>query len=413
MNKPDTPSAWDYVSLVFDIFDFADILKAGIKATYSITKNSIKYLRGKADSIKGIIANKISSKLRSSHNQILYNPVEAINNGAIYNYLSGYRLRKFEKDIKLDDISRDLKNIINKDKLTIDAKHLMQSNAAAYSDISGKIFSELEPELLKINYDSYKHPFGHVAVHKSPIEISTGVKAKFLSDAVPKQLTNDFLSNKATKFPFHTSFSSHNLEFNEKDELHLVYRYGGIAEASTVGPTNSPLNIKIGILKNEYKIINNNGKLILEELPWNKIEKMPNKLYTEKDIDELYKSFTSSKTYKQTKSKLSTDEKWELIKRRVQLKYNSREIIDSLPVGNPLYMKALDSLFDYNENYGGFNYNLWSRNCQSFVKSYASLANKGISSISINDKNYKKFLEQFRKNFEHYMASHIEYYDDV
>lgn len=420
ITKPEELSFWDYFQTVMSIVDMADFAVNTGKAIYSLTRNAIRFLSSKLSTVKNV-AEQFGQILEEGQSlKGIYNPVEAINNGAIYNYFSGHKISKFEnKELKVESLISDLDNIFDHNGiLKTDARLMMTGNSAAYAAISNKIFKEYE-DLLKndIAFSYVKTPFGEVSVHKSPIDILNPIGGKFISDAIPQSVTSSFLSNKHTKYPFHTSFSSSTFEMNAKNEAIICKRFGGIAEASTVGPTNvkNP-KVKIGIVKFDYRLKHNaeTGEKSMTFLNWDETEKQAGQYYSPTDVDKLYESFVSRKNYLNTKS-YSTDKKWQIIHDKCAKKYSSRNIIDSVAVGNPLYMKSLDRLFDYNHMYNGFNYNLWNKNCQSFVKSYASLASKGVSAIKIKDSNYQDFVNGFYDDFVLYNNDLIEagYYTKV
>lgn len=242
-------------------------------------------------------------------------------------------------------------------------------------------------------------PFNSLFIHKSPINV-LGPIGKKLCDKCPIDVSNSFLSNRYTKYPFHTAFSSFNIEADSKLNLKLVRRYGVVAEASVVGPTNvmNP-NVKLGMLKIEYNI-SPEGKLSLR--PWHQIEKYPGAYYTNNDIDKLFKSFVTRPMYKKF-ARESSDFKWEYLSKISEKTYFDRTIIDSTQIANPLYINQLDKLFDYNKKYGGFDYNVIKSNCQTFVKYYAELATKGISNIKIKNRNFELFVKEFREDLNNYL----------
>lgn len=408
LTKPEATSFWDYFNLAISVVDLADFAVNAAKCLYSLTRNSYKFLKGTTKSLEGNVAKEFASSLKSKQSSKgIYNPVDAINNGAIYNYFRGKSIKKLDdSQASIDKIVHNLDYYWHTAEngaltLTNDARLLMAHNSAAYSAMSKRVFSELAPEMKrKFRFDNSKTPFGEVSVYKSPIEIVAPIGGKFVSDNFPTSLTQGFLSNKATKYPFHTSFSSTTYEMNALSEPIIVRRYGGVAEASTVGPTNvkNP-KVKIGIVKFDYTIKKAESGLTLELKNWDLTEKTVGNYYTKDDVDQLFKSFVSNKVYKKS-ANLDSNTKWAIIEYKTSQKYFTRNVIDSVAVSNPLYMKSLDRLFDYNTKYNGFNYNLWNRNCQSFVKAYASLASKGISSIQIADDSFRDFVKGFHNDFD-------------
>lgn len=409
LTKPEEMSFWDWFNTIMSVVDMADFAINFGKTLYSLTRNTIRFFKAKI-SKELSVAEDFGRALKSAQSSKgSYNPVEAVNNGAVYNYFGGKSVKKFDfPNTKVESYMTDVNSLWTTTEqglqLTTDTRLLMMHNSAAYAGMSKTVFSALQDEMRdRFRFNFEKTPFGEVSIHKSPIDILAPIGGKFVSDAFPTSLTQGFLSNKATKYPFHTSFSSVTFEMNAAKEPIICKRYGGIAEASTVGPTNvkNP-KVKVGIVKLDYKIVSKDDKLSLEFLNWDKTEKLAGKFYTETDVDLLYKSFVSNKVYKRTASSLTADQKWRIIELKCSKKYYTRDVIDSVAVANPLYMKSLDRLFDYNTKYNGFNYNLWNRNCQSFVKAYASLASKGVSSIKIADANFEDFVHGFYADYDWY-----------
>lgn len=99
-----------------------------------------------------------------------------------------------------------------------------------------------------------------------------------------------------------------------------------------------------------------------------------------------------------------TDFKWAYLEKISERNYLDRTIIDSTQIANPLYINQLNKLFDYNKNYGGFDYSIFKSNCQTFVKYYAELVTKGISNIKIKNRNFEEFVTEFRKDLNNYLS---------
>lgn len=402
IEKESEPSFWDYLASINDVVGLGQFFYSSSKTIFATTKSAFRFLKSKSAKFASV-GEELASRLRlRKKSTSAYNPVEAINNGAVFNYISGYRPVKAKKgDAKFESFDRITDYLDETNNLHIDIHNLMQSNSGAYTTMSSRILDQVDTSSLGID----KLGFNTLYVHKSPIEALKPIGSKFIADNFPTKLTENFLSNRVTRYPFHTSFSSYSVETNSKRQLLLVRRYGGIGDISTVGPTNGLKDVKVGYLKSEF-FISPTGKLQLKT--WRDTEKFEGKMYSEQDVDQLFRSFVSPKTYDLTAAELTTDEKWKYINSKVQKKFNKRDVIDSTMLSNPLYQRTLDSLFDYNVNFGSFNYNLLSRNCQGFVKSYAQLVTKGITNTFIKDRDFSAFIAQFRENAARYLKESLD-----
>lgn len=145
-------------------------------------------------------------------------------------------------------------------KIKLHIQTQMNLNSSFYVATSNYVLQRINLE--RFNIPKGELPFNTFFVHKSPINV-LGPIGKRLCKTCPIDVNNAFLSNSYTKYPFHTTFSSFNIEADAKRKLKLVRRYGGVSEASVVGPTNvkNP-KVKLGMLKFEYNI-DSNGYLNL------------------------------------------------------------------------------------------------------------------------------------------------------
>lgn len=407
-------SPWTIIELAFSLYDMGDLIYNASKYVGSLIKKSYQFIKGKIKITKDkyiniakywaqAIQKKLKEKsLRHITDSGAYSPLHSIEKATIFNYVGNYRLKTLkDKNIKLEDrfstheqLFTNIGNTLRDDIISIS-----QLNAAAYLHMQKLSFSSMKDFKIKFNIPNEAVPFGAIFVHSSPIDIISSIGGKYLSDKFSKEVNNVFLSNHNVKYPFHTSFSSFNIEAKDR-EMILVRRFGGISEASTVGPTNikNP-KIKIGIIRFEYNVKKDGSFDIIN---WKNTYKYQGEYYTEKDVDELFRSFTNKNTYAKY-SKLSTDDKWNYLIYATERQYSTRDIIDGIPIANPIYISQLDRLFDYNQHYNNFNYNLLTRNCQSFVKAYIELATKGLTSRYIKDNNFEDFVRKFQQDVERYL----------
>lgn len=418
LNTPEyDDSPWKFIELALSIFDIGDFIYNASKLIASTVKKSSQFLRSKIKSVTGETINSAKQWAKQIHTKsetkslkhltdsAAYSPLQSVEKGAVYNYVGNYKLNRIDKNEKITDVFSDYTQLFIEGTSTIkdDIVSISQLNAAAYLHLQQMSFSSLKDFRTKFNIPNTAVPFGAIFVHASPIDVIAPLGGKYLSKKFSKEVNNVFLSNSNVKYPFHTSFSSFNVEAKDKDFV-LVRRYGGISEASTVGPTNikNP-KVKIGLIRFEYKM-KRDGTFELNN--WKDTYKFQGQSYTEEDVEQLFSSFINKYSYEKYKH-LSTDDKWQYLVYVTERQYSTRDIVDGIPLANPIYISQLDRLFDYNQQYNNFNYNLLTRNCQSFVKAYIELATKGMSSKYIRDKNFEEFIRNFQKDVERYLQSPI------
>lgn len=414
IEEAEAPSPWDIVDQAFSLLDLGDLVYSATKLVSSVVRKSFSFIKSKISQTI-TISKQWTERLKIKWNQryrshitsnSVYSPLNAVEKGSLYNYVGNYKIKKLENTGSFIDTFAEYKNIFEAatNQLKTDVISLSQLNSGAYLRIQELAFDKLLNFYDKFRLNNTDIPFGAVFVHTSPIDLIKPIGGKYLSERYGKEVNNIFLSNRNVVYPFHTSFSSFNIETRDND-LILVRRFGGISEASTVGPTNikNP-KVKIGLIRFEYKV---DATGSFKAMSWKDTNKFIDDPYTELDVDNLFKSFLSTNTYEKYKN-LSTDDKWTYLLYTTERKYAKRNIVDGVPIANPMYLRQLDRLFDYNMMYNNFNYNLLTRNCQSFVKSYIELATNGLSTRYIKDKNYENFVEYFTRDVEKYLRVSID-----
>lgn len=414
IEEAEEPSPWDIVDQTLGLLDLGDLVYSATKLVGSMVRKSFSFIKSKisqsitvskqwTERLKIKWNNRYKSHITSNS---VYSPINAVEKGSVYNYVGNYKLKKIESNVPIVETFAEYKDLFDgiTNKLKNDVISLSQLNSGAYLRIQEMAFDKLIDFYNKFRLNNTDVPFGAVFVHTSPIDLIKPIGGKYLSERYSREVNNIFLSNRNVIYPFHTSFSSFNIETRDND-LILVRRFGGISEASTVGPTNikNP-KVKIGLIRFEYKI-DSVGKF--KAMNWNETYKFMTDVYTESDVDNLFKSFLTTNVYEKYKN-LSTDEKWTYLLYTTERKYAKRNIVDGVPIANPMYLRQLDRLFDYNTMYNNFNYNLLTRNCQSFVKSYIELATNGMSTNYIKDKNYENFVDYFTRDVEKYLRVSID-----
>lgn len=410
----EAPSPWDIVDQAFGLLDLGDLVYSASKLISSVVRKSFSFIKSKITNAL-TVSKQWTERLKIKWNRryeshitsnAVYSPLNAVEKGALYNYVGNYRLKQIENKVPIIETFAEYKNLFEgvTDKIKNDVIGLTQLNSGAYLRVQEMAFDRLLNFYNAFRLNNTDVPFGAVFVHTSPIDAIKPIGGKYLSERYGREVNNIFLSNRNVVYPFHTSFSSFNIETRDNDLL-LVRRFGGISEASTVGPTNikNP-KVKIGLIRFEYKI---DAKGSFRAVNWNETNKFMSEPYTETDVDNLFRSFLTANTYAKYKN-LSTDDKWTYLLYTTEKKYAKRNIVDGVPIANPVYLRQLDRLFDYNTMYNNFNYNLLTRNCQSFVKSYIELATNGLSSGYIKDKNYENFIDYFTRDVEKYLRVSID-----
>lgn len=316
-------------------------------------------------------------------------------------------VQTFNSETILSGLIKKPKDVPSKYKVTyndfLDKIPYIDKNGKCLTDLIALLLSDnVLLHIIKSNItssiDAIKDfPFGKVETFSSPIE-ELGSIGKIAHDKFKNEV---FSSSSSTKYPFHTSQKTSSLDLNDEGEWVFVERFSGIGEPSINGPTNfkNP-KVKIGYIKIESIVkTDTSGNKYLELKNWKDTNKTPGEKYTKEDIDLIFDAFSS----KHEDIILTTDEKWNYIRKRVDVKYGARSIEETIPINNPAFLAFCDNLFDINTKSGQlktFKSNLLNQNCQTFVKTQASLFTSALDKLpyKITDAAYAEFLENFKSN---------------
>lgn len=280
--------------------------------------------------------------------------------------------------------------------------------------ISNNVLStKIKSDLYKVIDDPYipneVQRFGVIESYSSPLDTlgSVGKYVHFKAKNLPS--TKNFNSNTCIRYPFHTSARMRQVELNADKEWVYTVRYTGIADESILGKSGRSKNVKVGYVKQDYNIKkNSDGRFYLELKNWKDTEKAYGVTYNELDVDNLFKQFTSDKLYKELRNE-NSDFKWNFIEQKIKIKYNNRNLLQSVPIQNEAFFKVVDKFFDANFIDGKFSpykYNLLTQNCQTYVKVFTQLATQGfINDLNINDEGLLKFINEYTDVAKKYMTS--------
>lgn len=397
---------WDVLNIATNLYDVAGIIRDSAKLIRTASNQARKSLRGsfKQNNVAFDIGNKIDSLTRVTRNN-QFNPVEAINYGSIYDTIHGFRKTSISnptiRNSNLDNIitPRVLHdNNFNLPSTSLDVKDLINTNNVISMTTQKSFMDRLRDPKTGTNGDIM--PYGVVETLASPIE-QLGPLGKFgYNRDISNPSLSNFNTNSKSTYLFHTSVRTKSFELDINNKWVFSTRYSGIGEPSVLGATTMPHQIKVGYLKIEYDLKAGTGNTVsLTRRNWNQVYKNDVETYTELDIDNLFKAFSSSKTYRERQNE-STDWKWLYISFAAEQKYNQRKVIQTQPIANPLYLKFMDRLFDINFRDGrlsGFKYNLLNQNCQTFAKTQSQLLTRGITNVQINDQGLLGFLENYKQ----------------
>lgn len=373
-----------------NLFDLS--LNLADKASYFKLSTSIaRRSMHNGDDGKGV-ATEIASLLKSDRKLSHYDPVEAINQAGIFSYQHGLSKGVWRnnnlKEMELVDITAE---IIESNPLDIREMSIM--NPTAYLKLQRELGSKAKfgPE-----FAGGVHGLGEVTALSSPIE-QLPVVGKYLhSISKESEGAASFLSNQFQRFPFHTSVATRTFDIEEDGLIVLNSRFAGVAEPSIVGATNAKNpRVKVGYIKFQHEY-QEDGTLILRN--WDKTVIVPGRTFTEEEVRELYTSFTGI-----TNSQITTDEQWELLSFFTNRRINSRNVIDSIPLPNSIYLDTLDDLVFFDKAGNHFGYSILSNNCQTFVQVFSELATKGYSRLPLSATDFSEFAAAFSARSTSYL----------
>lgn len=382
-------NALSFIDIAFNVIELA-------KFAIPINKNNHNALKRK-DTHDKPLAIEFEHKTKIANKASSYSVLDGINAASQVNILQGHKKTHFyDKSVSKLEIKKiSLKDVLNNRH---DVREVMELNAAVYSQVQSVIFDSIGK---KGNLDFAKQPFGRVSIHKSPIEVPVGTSTtKYLSKKFSgTQSGRAFLANEQQHFPFHTSVSSNAVEIRKDGKIVLNTRFTGVAEPSIIGPTNAKnRRVKIGYVKTQHEILTKDDVSTLKLLPWHATEITPGRFYKKEEVDELFRSFFT----KNKNSKLTTDDKWQLIVQRSAVRMNTRNTIDYVPLQSNIFLGALDELMFFSKEGGEFKYNLLNNNCQTFARAYAQMATQGYTQIDLVASDFRAFAQRVARFSENY-----------
>lgn len=370
-------------------------LTRGIK-----TLNALNELSAgrRSATVKNSIADDWSESLiAAKQTTTTYDPTKALYSSSVYNYAHTYSKVDFRTDYM-----KDLKTVQDLDWNTfknsrdarLDLREIMQLSSTNFIE-SQNFFTKYVKQLA-----NNKLPFGYVNAHKSPIA-ELGPVGKILADQkILTKQEKSFLTNNYQKYPYHTSASSHLIDINEEGDLIAVTRFAGVGEPSIIGPTNAKNPaIKLGYLKIEHKYNLDSDSWDL--VPWNQIKANNKDAYTPEDISMLYYSFGGKL------EGYTTDQMWLHVVLATSSRINSRDVLQSIPVANSIFHNVMDDLLFFSKRGSGFGYNLLNNNCQSFVKSFASIVSGDSIKINLKATDFTRFAQDFINSADEYFKNSI------
>lgn len=401
VNKGMFSTILDVVGMGFAVVDLVSTAAAMVSVVGKASKRSKNALKKRSRKAESSLGKEFKGEVerveKLQKEGLHYSPLDNIEYTSFYNvkqnhYKTQYSNEKL-KSTPLDDFS--FRTIFDN---ADDVRDLMQIDSVFNLKIQKEMMNKLKRQKnLNLNLDNA--PFGTVTVHKSPISI-LGAPGKWVSakyDGTDSS-SRAFLSNSNQRFPFHTAVSVRTVETaNVKEAVPsyvLTTRFSGVGEPSIIGPTNkkNPA-VKMGYVKVQHSIVEApNGDLHLELVPWHKVEITPGRYYTAGEIDQLHKGLYTRSRHNKA---LTTEQKWEMVALKTATNIDSRNVIDSIPISNSIYLNTLDSLMFFSKNNNSFKYNLFNNNCQTFSKAFAELATKGTTSMPLNPSDFKTFSDTF------------------
>lgn len=388
---------------ISDAVGLGNLLSSSFSYLSSFMKAESRVISRVDKSVKeSIVDHIITSYEKIPSKTLSYSPVEAINNGLVYNYLTTAFKTGVREDFNFVDYVVDALSLNQK----LDLREIMQFSSGVYLNFQTKMADKIK-YFKGLDMDFKDVPFGVARVHQSPIDILPNSFGKFLVNKFDgTKAGKSFLANEYTRFPFHTSISSYVFDIDEEGEVLLHVRFSGVGEPSVIGPTNlkNP-RVKLGYLKMSYKVDMETEELSL--LPFDKTLAYDNVFYSEEDVQRLYYSFTNNDI-----SFLSVEEQWEMLAVYLGNRIKSRNVIDMVPIPNSIMLNSLDNLLVFSKNGNSFGYSLLNNNCQSFVNSYAQLISKGFSSTRYLKGDYNEFVNMIINSAKEYFSKskYIDYY---
>lgn len=377
--------------------DFA--INIADKANYLIKLSTkSKNLLSKQSRTDSALATEFIEKINTLQKPSGYNPLEAINEATVFSYQHGLAKTNFRN---LNFGKKKFETLTVNDYLSnlLDTREIIQTNPTLYLDFQRKLGDKIKfPEQMNIP----NHGFGLVSVHSSPIE-QIPVVNKFLHDiSVDSNAARSFLSNQCQKFPFHTSGSIRNFEINKEGKVLYNIRFTGVAEPSVIGPTNAKNpRVKIGYIKLQYEVDTNLNSVKL--LNWDKTKIVDDRVYTADEVRQLYLAFSNKKT-----TSLSTDQQWLYISSLTNNRINSRNVIDTIPLPNDIYLQSLDDLIFFSKAGNNFKYNIFSNNCQNYIKVFSQLATNGYSKLNLAASDFAEYAKIFGANANNYISNYFK-----
>lgn len=379
---------WGFIARGLNMVDIAfSVVELG-KYGKQLTKASTSALKRNSRTEDNPLAHQFKKKsIDSDKIAGSYSVLSGIDNAAQVSSLQGhsknYFYNKPAQKTKTQDIT--MKDILANKQ---DTREVMELNPSVFSKVQSEVFATLK-QSDKQWKDFTTTPFGVVTVHKSPIEIpmANGASKYISSKYSGTQSGRAFLSNEQQAFPFHTSVSSSAIEIRTDDKIVLNTRFTGVAEPSIIGPTNAKNpQVKVGYVKIQHEVISDGSTSTLKLLPWHDTQIKPGVNYSQKDVDELFRSF-----FPKSKHELTTDEKWELVARQTSSRMNTRDKIDYVPVQSNIFLGTLDDLMFFSKSGSQFKYNLLNNNCQTYARAFAQMAAYGSTNMDLLVSDFRSF----------------------
>lgn len=405
-------SIWNVVEIIGTVSDFISMANSFRKYIKQFSKaSSINFKIAKdinSPTIGNTLADDLIECINPKINQNL-DIAENVKYSSFYDIAHGYQkvnsknkdknfIELIEKEIK------DYKEFTSFKVIDDDINDFLISNNVLSTKIKSDLYKVIDEPYLSGEVQR----FGVIESYSSPLDTlgSVGKYVHFKAKNLPS--TKNFNSNTCIRYPFHTSARMRQVELNKDKEWIYTVRYTGIADESILGKSGRSKNVKVGYVKQDYAIKKRDGKFYLDLKSWKDTEKAYGVNYNELDVDNLFKQFTSKKVYNEFKNE-NTDFKWNFVEQKIKIKYNNRNLLQSVPIQNEAFFKVVDKFFDVNFIDGKFSpykYNLLTQNCQTYVKVFTQLATQGfINDLNINDEGLAKFIDEFKNVAKNYMTS--------
>lgn len=387
----------DLLGLFSSAFDFAVNLYDKIKYMNKVASVARRALARETKKVESL-ADDFGKEIKRLGMASDYDPVEAINQGAVYSYQhgltkAGFRNPESLSHVKIREVS--YQHILQN---KLDMREMMQIDPSFYLHCQKTIGSSvIFPDSMHLP----NHGFGHVVALSTPIEqIPVVGKVAYKVGNVFTN-TDSFLTNQYQKYLFHSSVSVRNFEIDSDQRLLYNIRFSGVGEPSIIGPTNAKNpRVKVGYVKVQYEVTPDNT---LKLLNWDETKIVGDRTYTAEEVDQLFFSFSGKQS-----SVMTTNDKWLYIATLTHRRISSRNVIDSIPLPNDIYLKTLDDLTFFSKVGNSFKYNLFSNNCQNFVKVFAQLATSGYSKLSLVASDFAEYVKMFSKNADSYVTDYFK-----